>query len=62
MADVAGWEAYNLRDLAHDSWVGSVVRTEPAQHLAAAGSDLDDVGANGDVSDVVTSSGSIWHA
>ena len=24
-AHVSGWDPYNLRDLAHDSWVGSVL-------------------------------------
>ena len=29
LAHVAGWEPYNLHDLAHLSWVGSVLYTDP---------------------------------
>ena len=35
LAHVAGWEPYNLHDLANISWVGSVLYTDPAQHLVA---------------------------
>ena len=38
---VSGWEPYELLDLGHISWVGSVP-TDPVQHIITAGQDLDD--------------------
>ena len=37
VAHVAGWEAYNLHNLGQVSCVGSVLYTDPAQHVITAG-------------------------
>ena len=37
LAHVAGWDKYNLHDLAQVSWVGSVLIGDPAQPLTTAG-------------------------
>ena len=39
----AGWEPYDLHDLAHTCWAGSVVHTDPAQPRTMAGEELDDL-------------------
>ena len=44
LAHVAGWEPYNLHDLARVSWVGLVHYTDAAQQaLTTAGEELDDI-------------------
>ena len=43
LAHVAGWDKYNLHDLAQVSWVGSVLIGDPAQPLTTAGEALDDL-------------------
>ena len=43
LAHVAGWDPYSLHDLAHVSWVGSVLHryTYVAPSLTTAGEELD---------------------
>ena len=36
LAHIAGWYWYNLHDVAHVSWVGSVLYRSPAQPLKTA--------------------------
>ena len=39
LAHVAGWDPYDLPDLAQVSWVGSVYYADPAQPLTTVGED-----------------------
>ena len=36
LACVAGWKPYNVRDLAHDSWIGCVLYRSPTPHNGRA--------------------------
>ena len=52
-ADVAGWEPYNLRGLAHVSWVGSVLfRSYTTTNSERQGKDLDFLQLDRDLPDV----------
>ena len=53
LAPVAGWERYNLHDLAHDPWVGSALYTDPEQHIVTAGCHLDLDDLDRDLSDLI---------
>ena len=43
LAHAAGRDSQNPRDLAHAPWIGSARYADPAQPLATAGEELDDL-------------------